>query len=171
MPCIKNGCESASSGTRLRQIGSVRSLRDSVWNVVLHHCIISSRSLRFSAGPAEVAASWLPSWLRIPRESAVPVPAVELEGERSPDAGSPACPLSDPSFAHSREVDDPYSHSEWRLAQLVQNGRASSHYDGMSVLLFFNFFLLRFPCFVPSLVFFYILCSRGEISDVVVGAP
>jgi hypothetical protein len=87
----------------------------------------------------EVAAFSLPSWLRIPSESAASVLGVEVEAECvGPDAGPPDCPLSDPrdgrvagdsSFAHSKELDDPYSHSEWRLAQLEQDGRPSSHCD------------------------------------------
>lgn len=153
----------------VRQIGSVRSLRDSVWKVVLHHWIISSRSLRFSADPAEVVAFSLLSWVRIPRDSAAAVSVAGLEGERRPETGSPVCPLSDPSFAHSIDDDDPYSHSEWRWAQLLQDGRDSSHYDGMSGL-FSSFFF--FPsCFIPSLGASYIPRNRGEISDVVVGAP
>ena len=119
----------------------------------MHHCIISSRSLGFGADPAEVVALSLPSWVRIPRDSAATAPVVGLEGERRPDTGSPVCPLSDPSFAHSRDVDDPYSHSEWRWAQLVQVGRASSHYDGMSGLFFFSvFFFLLFHTFTRRLL-------------------
>lgn len=31
------------------------------------------------------------------------------------------------SFAQRRELDEPYSHSAWRLAQLEQTGLSSSH--------------------------------------------
>lgn len=68
---------------------------------------------------------------RIPSESVAP-------GELMM-AGSLGWPLSEAeprkecrdevsSFAQSKELDEPYSHSEWRLEQLEHVGRASSHY-------------------------------------------
>jgi hypothetical protein len=51
----------------------------------------------------------------------------ELESTWVAPAAEAKSALMSSSFAQRRDVDEPYSHSEWRLAQLEQDGRASSH--------------------------------------------
>lgn len=51
----------------------------------------------------------------------------ELESAGVAPAAEANSALMSSSFAQRRDADEPYSHSEWRLAQLEQDGRASSH--------------------------------------------
>jgi len=70
---------------------------------------MSSRSWRLRGGAFSV-------WL----ETAAAAAALVLAEAKSE--------LMSSSLAQRSDVDEPYSHSEWRLAQLEQDGRASSHY-------------------------------------------
>lgn len=97
---------------------------------MLHHCIISSKSWRLSVG-AGIAADSAPLNLpRIPNEAdaAVGDPSTESVWWPLSEEARNECRVGvDSSFAHSKELEEPYSHSAWRFAQLAQVGRASSH--------------------------------------------
>jgi hypothetical protein len=92
---------------------------------------MSSKSCRFNAAVGVVAAV-TPSPLsrpRMPSESAGGLLRIESLGWplSEPDARDDCRATPGSSFAQSKELEEPYSHSEWRLAQLEQVGLASSH--------------------------------------------